>query len=803
MVHGPSHDAMAVGTLPRSARLFVAAVAVAGALVLPWAGLTLWLTHPSLTWLLLALLTIVSSSFPLRAPGVAASLSLSEALVFTSILTFGPAPAIVTVALDGLTLSLKQSEVKLERVLFNVTQPAVSLWLAYWAFSSIVPHYTFDGSPQDVVRVLVGLIVLASTTFLATSGFNAMVVALSMKRPFWSTWAQLRWVALNYFAGVSLASLLTQRAESLNLVALGLLAPLLGVFYLTFSNWVARTEEAREHLDRLNKLYLSTIETLAMAIDAKDQITHGHIRRVQLLATGLAKRLGIEDAAELKAIEAAALLHDMGKLAIPEHILNKPGKLSAAEFEQMKQHASIGADILSRIDFPYPVVPIVRHHHEWWNGGGYPDGIVGATIPIGARILSVVDCYDALTSDRPYRRALTDEQAFEILYERRGSMYDPLVVDMFAKVYLDILPSRDEVAALHASLGELRLDAVPKADAPARAPEPQADEGARMFLARLHRLASASAVGEVTSQVAADLMAQTPARLVAFFLYEHATDTLLASFAFGQEASHVRGLRVAMGERLSGWVAANKRTICNSDAALDLAALERPMSASLRSALGAPLVADGQLVGVVTLYAEPLNGFADAHQRLLEHALPTLARLLSGVLELEMVQKATQADVVLALPSVEAALDLSASAAIASTAAMTVTLMSTGSDTSTPVAMPPDVVATLQRHLRPEDRLLRCGTSEVVAMLEELTPAQSVRVVERLRDRLLLALQACGLDATRSLGIGLAASREATTLGDMLDLARRRATADALGASGACDSTIATTTPDAALPRAS
>ena len=150
----------------------------------------------------------------------------------------------------------------------------------------------------------------------------------------------------------------------------------------------------------------------------------------------------------MKAIEAAALLHDTGKIAIPEHILNKPGKLTPAEYEKMKLHAPIGAEILSAIDFPYPVVPIVRHHHENWDtdGTGYPDRISGTDIPIGARILSVVDCFDALTSDRPYRRRMTDEDALAILHERRGTMYDPLVVDVFSACYKRIMPGESETA---------------------------------------------------------------------------------------------------------------------------------------------------------------------------------------------------------------------------------------------------------------------------------------------------------------------------------------------------------------------
>jgi putative nucleotidyltransferase with HDIG domain len=188
----------------------------------------------------------------------------------------------------------------------------------------------------------------------------------------------------------------------------------------------------------MDRLYLSTVETLAMAIDAKDDVTHSHVRRVQAYAVGLARALGITDDTTLKAIEAAALLHDTGKLAVPERILNKPGKLTATEYEKMKLHVDVGADILSLVEFPYPVVPIVRCHHENWDGNGYPRGVSGTDIPIGARILSVVDCFDALTSDRPYRGRMTDRDALEILRERRGQMYDPEVVDTFIRVYRDI-----------------------------------------------------------------------------------------------------------------------------------------------------------------------------------------------------------------------------------------------------------------------------------------------------------------------------------------------------------------------------
>jgi len=249
------------------------------------------------------------------------------------------------------------------------------------------------------------------------------------------------WLALNYFGGASVAALLVSYTRDLDYTYLLIIVPLLVVLYFTFSTSMGRVEDANRHLSQLNALYMSTIETLAMAIDAKDQITHGHIRRVQSYAVGLARTMGVTDDAQIRAIEAAALLHDMGKLAVPEYILNKPGPLTPAEFEKMKLHASVGADILSAIEFPYPVVPIVRHHHENWDGTGYPDKIKGSDIPIGARILAVVDCFDALTSDRPYRPRLPDKEAIRILLERRATMYDPLVVDTFMRVHNAIAPA--------------------------------------------------------------------------------------------------------------------------------------------------------------------------------------------------------------------------------------------------------------------------------------------------------------------------------------------------------------------------
>src|SRR4030095_8246476 len=198
------------------------------------------------------------------------------------------------------------------------------------------------------------------------------------------------------------------------------------VIHIAWSRLTAKTRESEE----LSRLHFATAEALATAIDAKDQTTHCHVRRVQIYAAGLGEVLGLSKA-EIGALKAGALLHDVGKLAVPAHIINKPGRLTPAEFEKMKIHTTVGAQILSRVNFPYPVTPIIRHHHEQWDGLGYPDGLKGEQIPITARIISVVDCFDSVREDRPFRRGMTRDEAIAFLLRGAGNHFDPSVVDLF------------------------------------------------------------------------------------------------------------------------------------------------------------------------------------------------------------------------------------------------------------------------------------------------------------------------------------------------------------------------------------
>jgi putative nucleotidyltransferase with HDIG domain len=172
----------------------------------------------------------------------------------------------------------------------------------------------------------------------------------------------------------------------------------------------------------------------------RDLATFEHAKRVRRYATALATKAGLGDPDLLRAIETAALFHDVGKLAIPDRLLTKPGPLTREEYDHVKQHAAIGADLLAGLSLSGPLAALVRHHHENWDGTGYPARLRGEDIPAGARALAIADCYDAMTSDRPYRRAMGHTAAMTMMSQRRGTMFDPQMTDTFLQIVQGLRP---------------------------------------------------------------------------------------------------------------------------------------------------------------------------------------------------------------------------------------------------------------------------------------------------------------------------------------------------------------------------
>ncbi len=510
---------------------------------------------------------------------------------------------------------------------------ATRFWVYFFFLVAVIPPYWVE--PTPLAAVLFPLFTFTLSYFLLNSWLVTIALALQTRRAPFQLWRDnFLWLSVNYFGGGSVAGLLVTYSREIDLTTLGIIVPLLLISYLTFKTSLGRIEDANQHLTQVTRMYLSTIETLAMAIDAKDQITHGHIRRVQRLAVGLAKSLGVNDETQIRAIEAAALLHDMGKLAIPEYILNKPGRLTSNEFDVMKQHANIGADILGSINFPYPVVPIVRHHHEAWDGSGYPDKLKGVSIPLGARILSVVDCFDALTSDRPYRPALSIDAAAAILVQRRGSMYDPLVVDRFIEAQSELSALAEADAAEKEALDTIatRLRVTPEAPGPVIT-----DSGDRLPLKALALLksikpsphgTSTEDLGQIVSRHLSKLA--TFSSISLYCITEHG-QALRCRYADKPLTNLLDGQEIPLGEKLSGWVAAHRTPIWNSDATLDLP-IEVAREANVTLGSSVPLVDGDTLVGTLTMYCDAGCEIAVEQRILIQSIAPLLATALSSSL---------------------------------------------------------------------------------------------------------------------------------------------------------------------------
>jgi putative nucleotidyltransferase with HDIG domain len=625
----------------RFGRVYLWSVIAVGFTVLSVAIHNLYVEPIGYQWFILAALTLISGSATITLPSAYASVSSSETFVFTAVLLYGPAAGTIIVALDALVISfwISKRRSELHRALFNISAPALSVWCAAQLFFYVAGIAPLIKQESPSYAILPALIVFALAYFSLNSWLITFVIALEKRLNPVKVWtSNFLWMSLNYFAGASIAFLFVGYNRRIDIGYIGVIVPLLLVLYFTFKTTISRVEDADRHLEQLNRLYLSTIETLAMAIDAKDQVTHGHIRRVQAHATRLAKEVGVRDDNLLKAIEAAALLHDMGKLAVPEYILNKPGKLTATEFEKMKLHASVGADILSAIEFPYPVVPIVRHHHENWDGTGYPAGIKGTAIPIGARILAVIDCFDALTSDRPYRQRLSDEQALAILKGRRGTMYDPMIVDTFLEVHstgpTEVLRNGPPSDVLN-TIARSRRSAT---TGPVAATSDEITTGIdEMSIAYEFARVLGGQVGLTNAgdAIAKQLRRFVPYAICIFYVYDHSSDELEARHVVGDGASSIRGLRIGLGQRLSGWVAANRQTILNSDAALDLGDTIKSVLPRPRTCLSTSLLFHDELIGVLSLYSTEPIGFNDDHRFAVERLSHQLGHLVKVATEFE------------------------------------------------------------------------------------------------------------------------------------------------------------------------
>lgn len=776
------------GVPPWFCRVYVLLVFLVGSLVLAWSIQALVAGIGGHGWIALAVLTVIAGSFALKVPRVPATVSLSEVFVFATILSFGAAPAVVTVAIDGLITSVRRRNRRLHRLLFNVTEPAISVWVASEAFTYVSGFAPLSVTSVPLPHLLLPVLTMSAVYFLLNSGLTALAVMSEGGGSPYRIWrTHFAWLSLNYFGSASIALLLAMNAKEITVGTLFVTLPLLGLLYVAFKSRIRGIEDSNEHLAQLNRSHVATVESLAMAVDARDQITHGHIRRVQAYTQALARRMGIDDESQLKALEVAALLHDTGKIAVPDHILNKPGRLTPAEYDRMKHHTVIGAGILSAVDFPYPVVPIVRHHHECWDGTGYPDGLRGTAIPIGARILSVIDCYDALTSDRPYRRALDEADAVAIIRQRRGSMYDPAVVDAFLSILPDLPRIATDEPPTFQETSIRRHVAAPVEPTPRSWPVDVVPATASV--------AEVLAIGELSDLLggrasledSAELMARhvrrlTPASLVVFYLVDEASERLTVAHASGAHEHLVRDLRLRLGHGLSGWVVATRSTMLNADPALDLGDCLDLMSPRLESALSAPLVTEQAVVGAMTLYAPGKERFTAADARSVELVRRSIASALTLARRTDtrttaLVDAATGLPNRLYLDTLVNSEGWLERTRVRSRAAMSIRLPQVTTETRPELLA--QVVELLRQALRGEDLLFRPEPEEILVLIAEAR----ADAMSRIRDRIEARFGELAALPGGSVAVGMACAETDASSWERL-IAEARLRRDALGDDG-------------------
>jgi diguanylate cyclase (GGDEF)-like protein/putative nucleotidyltransferase with HDIG domain len=441
-------------------------------------------------------------------------------------------------------------------------------------------------------------------------------------------------------------------------LAVLVMAPLY-LTYRTYKVYLGRIEDEQRHVREMADLHLATIEALALAIDAKDQTSQSHIRRVQLYAAEVAKALGMSEN-DIQGVKTAALLHDIGKLAVPEHILSKPGPLTPEEFQKIRAHPKVGADIVSSVPFPYPVAPLILSHHERWDGKGYPTGLRGEEIPLGARILSVVDYFDALMAERPYHKAMGFDAAIGLLQQEAGRGLDPTVVDKF----IELLPTlQAEAARLEQLMRKPTPAAAPTVGEPATGlmPEPTKKNVfddialAHREIYALYEIAQAMGtslgVSDTMALISAKLSNLVPFSCAALFLYDEESETLRCRFATGTDADIIQQISVRTGEGLTGWVARNRRPLVNARPSADLEAAGLGHATSLQSALVCPLLFSERFIGTLSVYHVDAAFYRDDHRRLLDRVSEQAAAVINNSILFEQTQSDSLTDPLTGLPN--------------------------------------------------------------------------------------------------------------------------------------------------------
>ncbi len=654
-----------------SAKLFIIATAAFGFAVMLFA-LRQWQCEDPVRLVAYLGIALAASGLKVRLPDVNGTMSVNFLFILLGILEL----SLPETMLIGCTATLVQCFLKMNR-------PAKFVRIVFNVFSMMPPavaaaYYVFHASARLLGNSMALMIMAAgSVYFFANTLPVAAIISMAEGQPFRKTWRDCYfWSFPYYLAGAGLVALVHFINRFAGWQTTLLVLPIVYWIYRSYRLYLGKledekrhVEDEKRHVEEVASLHLRTIEALALAIDAKDHTTHDHLQRVRVYAIEIGKELGLTDR-DLDALKAASLLHDIGKLAVPEHIINKPGKLTPEEFDKMKIHPIVGSEILARVRFPYEVVPIVRSHHEKWDGSGYPDGLKGEEIPIGARILSAVDCLDALASDRPYRRALPLDAAMEEVLRQSGKDFDPQVVAILKRRYIELEQlARSEPAPIELALpipSKVERGAAPAAGFEADSLGSKAGQvstgdsfltsiaaarqEAQMLFELTHDLGSSLSLDETLSLVSARLRKLIPYDAIALWIQHE--NILVPTYVNGDNFRMFASLRIPMGQGLSGWVAQNRKPIFNGNPSVEPGYLHDPTKFStLRSAISVPLEGLNGLNGALTLYRIDPEAFSKDHLRILLAISSKVALSIENAVKYQQAESSATTDYLTGLPN--------------------------------------------------------------------------------------------------------------------------------------------------------
>ena len=650
-----------------AARFFIAVVVLCGTTALTYSVLHGRSQNP-LKFFCYLLIALAASRLKVRLPGITGTMSVNFLFLLLGVLELSLSEAMVLGCAAVAVQCFDRNRANPIQVAFNVCSTALAVAATFASYRFALSHRALGG-PSAI------LFLAASVYFLANTLPVAAVIALTERKALRKIWSECYfWSFPYYLVGAGVVGMMSWLHGFTDWQTSLLTLPVVYLIYRSYRLYLGKLDDEKRHVEEMADLHMRTIEALALAIEAKDQTTHDHLQRVRVYAVEVAKELKV-DREGMDALQAAALLHDIGKLAIPEQIISKPGRLTPEEFEKMKIHPMVGAEILERVHFPYPVVPIVQAHHEKYDGTGYPMGLRGNQIPLGARILAAVDFLDALASDRQYRRALPLQEAMTRLADQSGKAFDPQVINVLQRKYVELeqlVHQRTDSLDEHTlstemkdkdrdedSKGEPTIKPAAGFEAQGRRQTPErsfldsiaaARQEAQTLFELSQNLGASLSLDETLSVFAVKLRRSMPYDAIA--IYVRHGEELVPEYVNGDNFRLFASLRIPMGQGLSGWVAQTLKPILNGNPSVEPGYLnDTSKYSTLNSALAVPLEGLQGVVGVVALYHAEQDFFTSDHLRILLAVSSNMAFAIENAMKYKQAESSAVTDYLTGLPN--------------------------------------------------------------------------------------------------------------------------------------------------------